>query len=91
MKNIYFIILTCILLFIIFDVYKIEYFEEKINKIIKDNNDFLKDPLFKDVVVYENDQNPYLSKSGLGLHKCFKDCKGTCVEIGVSGNTMCFN
>jgi len=42
------------------------------------------DKLFKDVLIYQNDDDRS------GLDKCLGDCKGTCVEYGVSGVAHCF-
>lgn len=52
--------------------------------------DILDDPLFKDVIVYNNDQNPYEEGGKIGLAKCLEGCDGKCVEFGVSGITFCF-
>lgn len=54
----------------------------------------LNDPLFKDVIYYEND-NIQFNKDGstigeLGLSKCFKNCNGVCVEYGITGNAYCY-
>ena len=49
------------------------------------NYSLLNDPLFKDVVYYENDNN-----GRLGLDMCIESCDGNCVEYGQTGNAYCF-
>jgi hypothetical protein len=55
--------------------------------IISHNNySLLNDPLFKDVIYYENN-----NESGrLGLDMCIELCNGNCVEYGQTGNAYCF-
>lgn len=52
--------------------------------------DFLEDPTFGDVIVYNNDENPYEEGQQSGLKKCLTNCDGRCVEFGVSGIAFCF-
>lgn len=96
--------LIFIILFIIILVYftsekTSEHFDqqelEKQKNSIKDRTvvrklDLLNDPVFNDVVYYENDPNPYAPDQSIGLYKCYKNCSGNCVEFGVTGNAMCF-
>jgi hypothetical protein len=54
----------------------------------------LNDPLFKDVIYYENDIIQF-NKDGsiigeLGLSKCFKKCNGVCIEYGITGHAYCY-
>lgn len=58
---------------------------------VKTKIDLVEDPLFKDVVVYENDEIDYMAGTGtIGLEKCYKACKGTCVEWGMTGVAYCY-
>lgn len=52
--------------------------------------DMFYDPLFKDVVVFTNDADPYGPKQQNGLQKCLNKCDGRCVEFGVTGTATCF-
>lgn len=55
--------------------------------------DLLTDPLFADIIFYQNDKiidYPTFKQGKLGLHKCFELCDGSCVEFGMTGNCMCF-
>ena len=46
----------------------------------------LNDPLFRDVIYYENDM-----KTGqVGINSCVEKCSGNCVEYGQTGNAYCF-
>jgi len=45
------------------------------------------DKLFDDVIMYESDPAD-INKSG--VYKCLENCKGSCVEYGITGNTFCF-
>jgi hypothetical protein len=40
---------------------------------------------FEDLVVYEN-----LANGRLGLDRCIENCKGYCVEYGLTGSAYCF-
>lgn len=42
------------------------------------------DDLFRDLIYYDN------SIDRLGLDKCVEDCKGSCLEFGITGNAWCF-
>ena len=52
--------------------------------------DMLDDPVFSDVIVYNNDPEPYLPNQEIGLEKCVYECDGKCVEFGVTGTAFCF-
>ena len=45
------------------------------------------DKLFDDVVLYESNPADF---SDSGVYKCLQNCKGTCLEYGITGNTFCF-
>jgi hypothetical protein len=58
--------------------------------LLKVNIPILGDSLFNDVITYINDelwQNP-MGKTG--IQKCKEECKGRCVEYGISRQAMCF-
>lgn len=40
---------------------------------------------FEDLVVYNNDPD-----GRIGLDKCIENCKGYCVEYGLTGSAYCF-
>ena len=49
------------------------------------------DTLFRNTVMYNNDDNPYLPGQETSLEKCLKGCKnGRCVEMGPGSATICF-
>lgn len=52
--------------------------------------DLMDDSLFKDIVVYSNDEDPYEPGGRLGIDKCLDECPGKCVEFGVTGIGYCF-
>lgn len=52
--------------------------------------DILDDPLFKDVVFYQNDDDVYLEGKKTGLDKCLDICTGKCVEFGMTSTAFCF-
>jgi hypothetical protein len=52
--------------------------------------DILDDPLFKDVVFYQNDDDVYLEGKKTGLDKCLDICVGKCVEFGMTSAAFCF-
>jgi hypothetical protein len=54
------------------------------------NNDLITDSLFSNVVIYNNDKNPYAKDGMLGIDKCMKECDGSCVEFGITGTGWCF-
>lgn len=56
----------------------------------RDGNDLLDDSLFANVITYENDDNLYENGAMLGIDKCAGQCKGKCVEFGVTGVGYCF-
>jgi hypothetical protein len=51
-----------------------------------DNYSLLNDPLFMDVIYYENN----IQTGRLGLDMCIESCTGNCVEYGQTGNAYCF-
>lgn len=58
---------------------------------VKTKIDLVEDSLFKDVVIYNNDEINYkLGIGKLGLEKCIKACKGRCIEFGITGIAYCY-
>jgi len=49
--------------------------------------------IFDNAIVYMNDDWNGFGDSGgrMGFDKCISDCKGNCVELGVTGDSVCFN
>ena len=72
--------------------------KDKKDKKNKNNNSFndlrkdklldtiFEDPLFNDVVLYENNYTTYKS----GLDECIETCNGMCVEFGQTSNAHCY-
>ena len=58
--------------------------------IMSESIDILLDPVFSNVIVYNNDENPYVDGEQIGLAKCLDRCDGTCVEYGITGIATCF-
>ena len=56
-------------------------------KEVKQGSDALDGLLFEDVNLYESE---HTVGGELGLEKCIKDCKGMCVEFGMTGDAYCF-
>lgn len=56
----------------------------------RDGNDLLDDSLFRDIIVYNNDEDPYQPGGRLGIDKCLDDCSGKCIEFGITGVGYCF-
>lgn len=56
----------------------------------RDGNDLLDDALFKSIVVFNNDEDPYEPGGRLGIDKCLDKCTGRCIEFGVTGVGYCF-
>ena len=54
--------------------------------IAHNNYSLLNDPLFEDVIYYEND----MTTGRIGLDQCIEKCDGNCVEYGQTGNAYCF-
>lgn len=52
--------------------------------------DIMIDPSFSDVIIYNNDDNPYADGQKNGVTKCAESCKGQCVEFGITGISFCF-
>lgn len=52
--------------------------------------DILDDPLFNDVVFYQNDDDVYLEGKKTGVDKCLDICTGKCVEFGMTSTAFCF-
>lgn len=62
-----------------------------VNKLDDKQADLLYDPLFQNLIVYNNDLNPFLPGEESGLDKCLNKCNGNCVEYGMTGTAWCFN
>ena len=68
---------------------------EKLNTKLNTNNQnkYLTEDLFKDVITYTNDEidNRIMTFDNLGIGKCLKNknCK-SCVEFGITGTAMCY-
>ena len=56
----------------------------------QNGNDLLDDELFKSIVVYNNDEDPYEPGGRLGIDKCLDKCSGRCIEFGITGIGYCF-
>jgi hypothetical protein len=56
-------------------------------KEVKQGSDALDGLLFEDVNLYESE---HTVDGELGLEKCIKNCKGMCVEFGMTGDAYCF-
>ncbi|ATZ80294.1 hypothetical protein BMW23_0236 [Bodo saltans virus] len=54
------------------------------------NNTLLTDSLFSNVVIYNNDADPYSKNGMLGIDKCMSKCDGSCIEFGITGTGWCF-
>lgn len=54
---------------------------------VRQGTDALDGLLFEDVNLYEGEHNV---DGELGLEKCIKNCKGMCVEYGMTGDAYCF-
>jgi hypothetical protein len=54
--------------------------------IAHNNYSLLNDPLFSDVIYYEND----MTTGRIGVDMCIEKCNGNCVEYGQTGNAYCF-
>ena len=52
--------------------------------------DLMTDPAFSDVIMYQNDPNPYVTGETTGFFKCIEQCNGRCVEFGPTGDAMCY-
>jgi hypothetical protein len=95
MKHKIMMIFLLLLLLILLTVKKYESFDDTefthLKSGVPQTPDILLDPLFEDMIFYQNDDEPYSVPNGkIGLDKCFDECTGTCVEFGVSGNAFCF-
>ncbi len=64
--------------------------KKKYSTIYSESIQLLDDPLFSDVILYNNDPDPYKNGQKSGLQKCFDNCNGVCVEFGISGIAYCF-
>jgi len=58
--------------------------------IMSDKMEILMDPVFSNVIVFNNDLNPYVKGEQIGLAKCLAECNGNCVEFGITGTATCF-
>ncbi len=63
----------------------VENFDTNIKK-IELSPSYKYDPLFADVVTYENDID-----GRLGIDKCLENCSGKCLEYGITGTAYCFS
>jgi len=54
---------------------------------VRQGTDALDGLLFEDVNLYESE---HTVEGELGLEKCIKNCKGMCVEFGMTGDAYCF-
>lgn len=99
--NIKIIIITCCVVFLLYffsvenaPTYEYEHLQntdkEKYNTVYSESIQLLDDPLFSDVILYNNDPDPYDDGQKTGLQKCFDECNGVCVEFGISGIAYCF-
>ncbi len=61
---------------------------------LPENLTFFDDSLFANVKTYKNDDKIYCYENEpcgrLGIDKCIDDCKGRCVEFGITGMGYCF-
>lgn len=101
MENIYIVlILILIIIYLLYD--KNEYYstiksdsEQEYRKFsnqmqqkgVRQGTDALDGLLFEDVNLYESE---HTVDGELGLEKCIKNCKGMCVEFGMTGDAYCF-
>ena len=92
----YFIIIIVIIVLLILVLRKFEHYTGSSitnNKIglkienISSGTRTYDDKLFDDVVLYESNPADF---SDSGVYKCLQNCKGTCLEYGITGNTFCF-
>jgi hypothetical protein len=54
---------------------------------VREKSDALDGMLFEDVNLYQSEP---VVDGELGLEKCIKNCKGMCVEFGMTGDAYCF-
>ena len=101
MKNIY-IVLILILIIIYLLYNKNEFYSRTISDSEKEYNKFsnrmqqkgviqhtfILDDLFEDLNLYKSE---YTVDGELGLEKCINNCKGMCVEFGITGDAYCFS
>lgn len=68
---------------------------EDIAKMYPNENTLFDDPLYSDKYDDPYSQTTYYKKyegdENSGINKCSKECKGNCVEFGLTGNAWCFN
>lgn len=100
MFNIYMIIIIIIIIFIILLIYNncvtVEHLNTFNGRMAIDDQYFY-DKLFDDVVYYPNkyekdyDTGEEIGKLlETGWIRCLSECKGNCVEYGLTGHTYCF-
>ena len=56
-------------------------------KDVRQGSDALDGLLFEDVNLYESE---HTVDGELGIEKCIKNCKGMCVEFGMTSDAYCF-
>jgi hypothetical protein len=83
------IILSIILVVVYSKRIEQENFIESIQK-VKNLGSIYDDPLFSDVVTYENDEGGPTGVLKLGIEKCIERCDGKCVEYGITGIAHCY-
>lgn len=94
-----YIIIILSIIAIVLIIKKNQYeFMDSLNETLKTKDiltvpDIMIDPMFEDIIFYQNDDvidYPTYKLGKLGLHKCFELCNGSCVEFGITGNCLCF-
>ena len=98
--NLYFILLILIVIFVWQFLLKKNYIIEGLNTFngrMAIDDQYFYDKIFDDVVYYPNeyakdyDTGEEIGKLLItGWLKCKQQCKGNCIEYGVSGDTYCF-
>ncbi len=78
-----------IILIIIFTILLIK------NYIIEKYNNDTFDTIFNDVIYYpnkytNNNNNEFGYLINTGIYDCKKECKGKCIELGLTGRAYCF-
>jgi hypothetical protein len=93
-------ILSILLFFLIVNLFYRNFFEhiDTFNGDMATDNQYSYDNMFDNVTYYPNiyEQNFERSEEigfllSTGWEKCKKECKGNCIEYGVTGHSYCFN